>query len=305
LWSKQTEASGNIGADFAAQAEPDSHTCSSRRLGRSPSTRASIGFLPTLKICPVTVLAAVTNLIIVRPGIEVNQVMELIALPSRIPARSPRSQGRVDHGSHRRRVHDHDGVRAVHVPYRGENQVINAMLGGRRCLFGNVAPVLPITATATQVLAVAGVKRAASIPDVPTAAGAGLPGFVSTSGSRWRGTKCRRLAWARRDFADVLSMRTLQTKYRSIARNLATASRNRRIRAETARWRGHRKEQYRDRVGLTPGTSDLRFGPTPMEQLDLRLYAIVIQKAPAATVWSISPAAYSARGDLGHKCATR
>ena len=133
----------------------------------------------------------------------------------------------------------------VHVPYRGENLVINDMLGGHvDVFFGNIAPALPHYRDGKlKVLAVADVKRAASIPDVPTAAEAGLPGFISTSWFAVAGPPKMPPALAQRiaaDFADVLKLPDVQTKFRSLGAEpvgMTPADTAAFVASETARWR--------------------------------------------------------------------
>jgi len=245
----KTGAGGNIGADFAAQAEPDGHTlliAPPGPLAINQSLYRQLSYRPE-DFVPVTVLAAVTNLIIVRPEIGVNSVTDLIAFARQNP-------GKVTYGSQGNGSTPHltgsmfmnmTGIRMIHVPYRGENLVINDMLGGHiDVFFGNIAPVLPHYRDGKlKVLAVADVKRAASIPDVPTAAEAGMPGFVSTSWFAVAGPPKMVPALAQRlaaDFADVLNRPDVQTKFRSVGAEpvgttpAETASF---IAAETARWR--------------------------------------------------------------------
>jgi len=245
----KTGAGGNVGADFAAQAEPDGHTLlitPPGPLAINQSLYRQLSYRPE-DFVPVTVLAAVTNLIIVRPEIGVNSVTDLIAFARQNP-------GKVTYGSQGNGSTPHltgsmfmnmTGIRMIHVPYRGENLVINDMLGGHvDVFFGNIAPVLPHYRDGKlKVLAVADVKRAASIPDVPTAAEAGLAGFVSTSWFAVAGPPKMTPALAQRlaaDFADVLNMPDVQAKFRSVGAEpvgttpAETASF---IAAETARWR--------------------------------------------------------------------
>lgn len=245
----KTGAGGNIGADFAAQAEPDGHTLlitPPGPLAINQSLYRQLSYRPD-DFVPITILAAITNLIIVRPDIGVNSVAELIASARQSP-------DRITYGSQGNGSTPHltgsmfmtmTGTRMVHVPYRGENLVINDMLGGHvDVFFGNVAPALPHYLDGKlKVLAVADTKRAALMPDVPTAAEAGLPGFVSTSWFAVAGPPkmppqlARRLA---RDFADVLSLPDVQMRYRSLgAEPVGTtpAETAAFIAAETARWR--------------------------------------------------------------------
>ncbi len=172
----KTGAGGNIGADFAAQAEPDGHTLlitPPGPLAINQSLYRQLSYRPD-DFVPITILAAITNLIIVRPDIGVNSVAELIASARQSP-------DRITYGSQGNGSTPHltgsmfmtmTGTRMVHVPYRGENLVINDMLGGHvDVFFGNVAPALPHYRDGKlKVLAVADTKRAALMPDVPTAA---------------------------------------------------------------------------------------------------------------------------------------
>jgi tripartite-type tricarboxylate transporter receptor subunit TctC len=245
----KTGAGGNIGADFAAQAEPDGYTLfvtAPGPLAINQSLYRQLSYKPE-DFVPITVLAAVTNLITVRPDIGVDSVAELIAFAKINP-------GHVTYGSQGNGSTPHltgsmfmtmTGTSLIHVPYRGENLVINDMLGGHvDVFFGNIAPVLPHYRDGKlKVLAVADVKRAAPIPEVPTAAEAGLPGFISTSWFAVAGPPKLPAALAREiaaDFADVLKMPDVQAKYRSAGaepgggRPAETAAF---IKAETARWR--------------------------------------------------------------------
>ncbi len=245
----KTGAGGNIGADFASQAEGDGHTLlitPPGPLAINQSLYRQLSYRPD-DFVPITVLAAVTNLIIVRPDIGVNSVAELIALAKQNPdkiAYGSQGNGSTPHltGSMFMTL---TGVRMVHVPYRGENLVINDMLGGHvDVFFGNIAPALPHYRDGKlKVLAVADVKRAASIPDVPTAAEAGLPGFVSTSWFAVAGPPKMPPALTQRlaaDFADVLNQPDVRTKYRSLGAEpggTTPAETATFIAAETARWR--------------------------------------------------------------------
>jgi tripartite-type tricarboxylate transporter receptor subunit TctC len=245
----KTGAGGNIGADFAAQAEGDGHTlliAPPGPLAINQSLYRQLSYRPD-DFVPITVLAAVTNLIIVRPDIGVNTVAELITLARQNP-------DKITYGSQGNGSTPHltgsmfmtlTGVRMVHVPYRGENLVINDMLGGHvDVFFGNIAPVLPHYRDGKlKVLAVADVKRAASIPDVPTAAEAGLHGFVSTSWFAAAGPPKMPPALAHRiaaDFAEVLNLPDVQTKFRSLgAEPVGTtpAETAAFVASEAARWR--------------------------------------------------------------------
>src|SRR5258708_8849688 len=128
----KTGAGGNIGADFAAQAEGDGHTLfitPPGPLAINQSLYRQLSYRPD-DFVPITILAAVTNLIIVRPDIGVNTVAELIALAKLNPEK-------ITYGSHGNRstppptratFTPFTRRRHSHSPYRGENLVINDML---------------------------------------------------------------------------------------------------------------------------------------------------------------------------------
>jgi tripartite-type tricarboxylate transporter receptor subunit TctC len=245
----KTGAGGNIGADFAAQAEPEGHTLLITPPGPLAINRSlyrQLSYRPD-DFVAITILAAVTNLVIVRPEIGANSVAELIALARQNP-------DKITYGSQGNGSTPHltgsmfmtlTGVRMVHVPYRGENLVINDMLGGHvDVFFGNIAPALPHYRDGKlKVLAVADVKRAAAIPDVPTAAEAGLPGFVSTSWFAVVGPPKMAPMLAQRlaaDFADVLKLPDVQTKYRSLGAEPGGTTPGETaafVASEAARWR--------------------------------------------------------------------
>jgi len=221
----KTGAGGNIGADYAAQAEPDGYTLfvsAPGPLAINQSLYRRLSYKPE-DFIPVTVLASVPNLITVRPDIGVSTVAELIALAGQNP-------GKLAYGSQGNGSTPHltgcmfmtmTGVQFVHVPYRGETLVVNDMLGGHvDVFFGNISPVLPQYRDGKlKVLAVADVRRAPTIPEIPTAAEAGLPGFVSTAWFAVVGPPKMPAALAQRiaaDFIEVLKMPDVQAKYRAI-----------------------------------------------------------------------------------------
>lgn len=183
----KTGAGGNIGAEYAAKAEPDGYTLMPSAPGPlaiNPSLYRQLGYRAE-DFVPITVLGAVPNLIIMRAGLGVRSVEELIEYLKANP-------GKVTMGSQGKGSTPHltgvmfmnlTGTQMIHVPYRGETLIMNDMLGGHvDVFFGNVAPALgPYRAGKVKVLAVLDRRRAALLPEVPTAAEAGLPGLISTS----------------------------------------------------------------------------------------------------------------------------
>jgi tripartite-type tricarboxylate transporter receptor subunit TctC len=182
----KTGAGGNIGADLAYQADPDGYT-----LLLSPPGPLAVNQTLYKQLSdkpqdfvPLTVVGAVPNVVIVRKDLPVSSLTELIAYVRANP-------GKVTFGSQGNGATPHltammfqgmTDTRMVHVPYRGENLVLNDMLGGHvDVFFGNLAAAAPpFREGKVKVLAIADTHRSPMLPDVPTTAEAGLPGLVST-----------------------------------------------------------------------------------------------------------------------------
>jgi tripartite-type tricarboxylate transporter receptor subunit TctC len=181
----RTGAGGNIGAELAAQAEPDGYTVfvsAPGPLAINQMLYQHLSYKPQ-DFVPITVLGSVPNLVIVRKELPVNSVKELIDY-------ARQNDGKVNYGSQGVGATPHltanmfmtmTGTHMLHVPYRGETLVLNDMLGGHvDIFFGNISAGLALyRAGKVKVLAVTDKVRNAAIPEVPTTAEAGLPGLVS------------------------------------------------------------------------------------------------------------------------------
>jgi tripartite-type tricarboxylate transporter receptor subunit TctC len=221
----KTGAGGNIGAEFAAQSEPDVHTLlvsPPGPLSINQSLYRRLAYRPE-DFVPITLLTSVSNLIVVRPELGIASLADLID-------RARRAPGKLSYGSQGNGSTPHltgsmfmnlTGVMFVHVPYRGENPVVNDMLGGHVDLFfGSIVPVFPLYREGKlKVLAVSDVKRAVQLPEIPTSAEAGLPDFISTSWFALAGPPRMVPALAERiaaDFTEVLKLADVQARLQAI-----------------------------------------------------------------------------------------
>jgi tripartite-type tricarboxylate transporter receptor subunit TctC len=182
----KTGAGGNIGADLAYQSEPDGYTLllsPPGPLAINQSLYKQLSYKPQ-DFVPLTVIGSVPNVAIVRKDLPVNSLKELVDYVKANP-------GKVSLGSQGNGATPHltgmmfqgmTGTQMVHVPYRGENLVLNDMIGGHvDVFFGNVAAARPqFRDGRVKVLAVLDTKRAPTLPEIPTSAEAGMPGLVST-----------------------------------------------------------------------------------------------------------------------------
>ncbi|MFL6796745.1 MAG: Bug family tripartite tricarboxylate transporter substrate binding protein [Xanthobacteraceae bacterium] len=182
----KTGAGGNIGAEAAFQAEPDGYTLllsPPGPLAINETLYKRLSYKPQ-EFVPLTVVGSVPNVVIVRKELPINSLKELIDYVKSNP-------GKISFGSQGNGATPHltammfqgmTATRMVHIPYRGETLVLQDMLGGHvDVFFGNVAAARPqYLEGKVKVLAVLDHARAATLPDVPTAAEAGLPGLVAT-----------------------------------------------------------------------------------------------------------------------------
>jgi tripartite-type tricarboxylate transporter receptor subunit TctC len=221
----KTGAGGNIGADYVFQQPPDGYTIfitPPGPLAINQTLYKHLTYKPE-EFVPLTVVGAVPNIAIVRKEFPANTLAELVAYVKANP-------GKVVFGSQGNGATPHltaklfmtmTGTQMVHVPYRGETLVLQDMLGGHVDLFfGNVSSALALWRDGkVKVLAVLDRKRASQMPDVPTAAEAGMPDFISTSWFAAAGPPKLAPALQQQiaaDMTEVLKLPDLQQKFRNV-----------------------------------------------------------------------------------------
>jgi tripartite-type tricarboxylate transporter receptor subunit TctC len=180
-------AGGNIGAEAVYRAEPDGYTllCSPPGpLSINHNLYKGLGYEPA-KFVPITVLAIVPNVVTTRPDLPANSIRELIAYVKANPGKvvyASQGNGSTSHLS-AQMFQAMAGLDMVHVPYKGEGPALTDIIASRVDIFiGNLAAALKYhQANRAKILAVASTQRSPVLPDIPTAAEAGLPGFVTSA----------------------------------------------------------------------------------------------------------------------------
>lgn len=177
-------AGGNIGADMVAKAAPDGYTLLWAYTGHviNPGLYAKLPFDTVRDFSPVAIVATNQTMLVVRPGLPVNNVQELIALARREPGKY--TMGTLTGSSQHLAGELFKSLAKIDilfVPYKGAGQALNASLAGEiDVMFNTVAVLQPhIKAGKLRALAVAGKTRSPVVPDVPTISESGLPGFSS------------------------------------------------------------------------------------------------------------------------------
>src|SRR5215468_12777601 len=215
-------AGGNVGAEAVAASEPDGYTLlltAPPPLTINAALYKSLPFDPAKAFAPVALIAAVPIVLAVHPSLGVKDVKELIALAKAKP-------GAINFGSSGIGTTNHlagellktkAGIDIVHVPYKGAAPAMNDLIAGHiPMMFDNIPGVLPqVKGGAVRAIAVAGAKRASALPDVPTVAESGVPGFEAFS---WFGsvaaakTPAPVLAKLQNDVAAILATPDMKTR---------------------------------------------------------------------------------------------
>ncbi|XAH23344.1 tripartite tricarboxylate transporter substrate binding protein [Xylophilus sp. GW821-FHT01B05] len=177
-------AGGNIGIDMVAKARPDGLTIGTGQtsnLAINPTLYAKLPFDALKDFAPVVLLGSQPVVLVVRADSPIRSVADLKARAKTHPLNmASAGNGTVSHLAGAMFARE-AGVQLTHVPYKGAGPAITDLLGGQTDLyFGTPPSVLAmVKAGKLRAIAVTSAQRAALLPDVPTVAESGYPGFVA------------------------------------------------------------------------------------------------------------------------------
>ncbi|MBV0882195.1 tripartite tricarboxylate transporter substrate binding protein [Noviherbaspirillum sp. L7-7A] len=180
-------AGGNIGSELVARAAPDGYTIMGGTIS-SHSINASLyklSYDPLKSFAPITLIGTNANVLVVNPASPFKSVKELIAAAKAKPASlsfASAGNGTSQHLS-AELFKTMTGIDMVHIPYKGSAPAIQDVIGGQVPLMFDTTVVAGpfIQSGKVRPLAVTSAKRVASMPDVPTMAEAGVPGYEVVS----------------------------------------------------------------------------------------------------------------------------
>lgn len=180
-------AGGIIGADYVAKAKPDGYTIFIGGPGPNaiaPTLYPKLPYDPVKDFASISTVSENPNVLIVNPSLHVKTVEELIALAKGKPGKltyASAGNGSSQHlaGEHFRSLAH---VNILHVPYKGVPQGVTGVIAGEvDMMFAPLANAQPLLASGKVVaLGVTTPKRSPALPDVPTIAESGVPGYVQT-----------------------------------------------------------------------------------------------------------------------------
>jgi tripartite-type tricarboxylate transporter receptor subunit TctC len=215
-------AGSTIGTAIVAKAAPDGYTLlvSSSAVAIAPAIYQPLPFDTAKDLAPISLLASQPSVLAVHASVPAQSVRELLALARAKP-------GQLSYGSAGAGSATHLGselfrfmakIDLLHVPYKSAGLATNALLAGEtQMLVTNMASVLPhAKAGKLRVLGITSAKRSALLPDVPTVAEAGLPGYEYLT---WygmlapAGVPAARIARIQADVAKLLRVPAWQERF--------------------------------------------------------------------------------------------
>jgi len=181
-------AGGILGADIIAKSAPDGYTTGivAGSFMINPSLMKKLPYDTVKDFSPLGLIVDVPTGIVVHPSLPAKNLKELIAIARARPGQlnySSSGPGAVGHLSGEL-LNSLANIKIVHIPYKGISPgIVDLIAGHVQVSYASTPVVLPHVHTGRlRLLAQAGAKRASSLPDVPTAEEAGVPGFVVSSG---------------------------------------------------------------------------------------------------------------------------
>jgi tripartite-type tricarboxylate transporter receptor subunit TctC len=176
-------AAGTLAAQMLKDATPDGYTLNLGAIGNlavNYSLYSNVGYHPLKDLAPVTHMVDAANVIVVHPSVSASTLQELIALARKQPGMTYGSSGAGNAGHLAGELFKRMAeVELTHVPYKGGGPAMLDLVGGRiNMIFASPSSAIPhIKSGRIRGLAVTTLKRSAMVPELPTVAESGIPGY--------------------------------------------------------------------------------------------------------------------------------
>ena len=180
-------ANGTIGTAFVAKAAPDGYTVLLSHLGPtaiSPALQKDLPYDPLKDFEPVTQVISGPTLLVVRNGLPVHNVKELVAYAKANPGKLSYGSVGVASTTHLagEMLNQLAGINTVHIPYKGSTPILTDIMGGRvdMAFIGISGSIQQAKAGQIRAIAISTAKRSPNFPDIPAVAET-VPGFELNS----------------------------------------------------------------------------------------------------------------------------
>jgi tripartite-type tricarboxylate transporter receptor subunit TctC len=177
-------AGGRIGAELVAKSPPDGYTlllAGSSVMATAPALYSKLPFEMPRDFSPISLIAYTAYVLVAHPSVPAKSVKELIALAKLRPGRLTYASSGTGGPAHLsgELFSSMAGVKMIHVPFKGSSPgTLSVIAGETDLMFSNTLPALPsVKSGRLRALGITALRRSAIMPDVPTVAESGLPGF--------------------------------------------------------------------------------------------------------------------------------
>lgn len=177
-----------IGAEIAAHSPADGYTlllATITTLAVNPALKRKLPYHPERDFAPVSMLATQPYLLVVHPGVPATSVSQLVALAKAQPGKLSFASAGIGAGAHlaAELLKHMARIDVVHIPYKGSGPAMTDLMAGQVAyMFAGISVAYPHTVSGKlRALAVSTAKRSASVPEIPTVAESGLPGYQTNT----------------------------------------------------------------------------------------------------------------------------
>jgi tripartite-type tricarboxylate transporter receptor subunit TctC len=178
---------GNIGSDMVAKAAPDGYTLLIGTVGSltiNPSLYRKMPYDPLKDLTPIAYFGSTPNILVCHPSLPARSVQGLVELAKSKPGQLNYASAGIGGSVHlaAELFKSVAKVEMVHVPYKGSGPALIDLLGGQtQLMFSTMPPALPhVKSGRLRALGMTGARRSPLVPDLPTIAESGLPGYEIT-----------------------------------------------------------------------------------------------------------------------------
>lgn len=237
-----------IGTDLVAKAAPNGYTILLASVTHSinPGLQPKLPYDSIKDFSPITLMASGANVLVVHPSVQARSTKELIALAKARPGQLNYASSGNGSGGHlaAELFKNMTGVEIIHVPYKGGGPAYVDLVAGQvNLMFTSPVPTLPhVKAGKLRALATTGARRSSAMPDLPTIAEAGLPGYEA---SLWygilapAGTPAPILALLQKRIVAALALPEMKERFGPLGVDIVGSTAQaflKHIETETAKW---------------------------------------------------------------------